>query len=68
MTKTQILEGELKEVGELNSVVLKEKQELMALGVIPDDSDSATKAFANLKAKLDKEKATQIVVRSKSTC
>jgi hypothetical protein len=30
MTKTQILEDELKEVGELNSVLLNEKQELKA--------------------------------------
>jgi uncharacterized small protein (DUF1192 family) len=30
MTKTQILEDELKEVGELNSVLLAEKQELEA--------------------------------------
>jgi hypothetical protein len=29
----------------------------MALGIIPGDPDSAAKAFANLKAKLDKEKA-----------
>jgi chromosome segregation ATPase len=32
----------------------------MALGVVPDDLDSATKAFAYLKAKLDKERATRI--------
>jgi chromosome segregation ATPase len=32
----------------------------MALGVVPGDLDSATKAFANLKAKLDKERATRI--------
>jgi hypothetical protein len=30
MTETQILEDELKEVGELNSVLLNEKQELEA--------------------------------------
>jgi hypothetical protein len=30
MTETQILEYELKEVGELNSVLLEEKQELEA--------------------------------------
>jgi hypothetical protein len=30
MTKTQILENELKEVGKLNSVLLTEKQELEA--------------------------------------
>jgi hypothetical protein len=28
----------------------------MALGTVPGDPDSLTKAFANLKAKLDKEK------------
>jgi chromosome segregation ATPase len=32
----------------------------MALGIILGDPDSATKAFANLKAELDKEKSTQI--------
>jgi hypothetical protein len=32
----------------------------MALGIVPGDPDSTTKAFANLKADLDKEKATQI--------
>jgi hypothetical protein len=31
----------------------------MALGIIPGDPDSATKAFADLKTKLDKEKANQ---------
>jgi hypothetical protein len=30
----------------------------MALGIIPGDPDSAAKAFANLKAKLDREKAS----------
>jgi hypothetical protein len=33
----------------------------MALGIVPDGSDSATKAFADLKAELDKEKAARIV-------
>jgi hypothetical protein len=33
----------------------------MALGVIPDDLDSATKAFADLKAELDKEKTARTV-------
>jgi archaellum component FlaC len=28
----------------------------MALGIVPGDSDSATKAFADLKTELDKEK------------
>jgi hypothetical protein len=32
----------------------------MALGIILGDPDSATKASANLKAELDKEKATRI--------
>jgi hypothetical protein len=30
----------------------------MALGIIPGASDSKTKAFADLKADLDEEKAT----------
>jgi hypothetical protein len=29
----------------------------MALGIIPGDPDSVTKAFANLKIELDNEKA-----------
>jgi hypothetical protein len=29
----------------------------MALGIIPGDPDSVTKAFANLKTELDNEKA-----------
>jgi hypothetical protein len=32
----------------------------MALGVVPGDLESASKTFANLKAELDKEKASQI--------
>jgi hypothetical protein len=32
----------------------------MALGIILGDPNSATKAFADLKAELDKEKATRI--------
>jgi chromosome segregation ATPase len=32
----------------------------MALGIILGDPNSATKAFANLKAELDKEKSAQI--------
>jgi chromosome segregation ATPase len=32
----------------------------MALGVVPGDSDSTTKAFANLKAELDEERAARI--------
>jgi hypothetical protein len=31
----------------------------MALGIVPGDPDSAAKAFANLKIRLDKEKAAQ---------
>jgi hypothetical protein len=31
----------------------------MALGIIPGDLDSTTKAFADLKIELDKEKANQ---------
>jgi hypothetical protein len=33
----------------------------MALGIVPDDPDSATKAFADLRAGLDKERGTRIV-------
>jgi hypothetical protein len=33
------------------------KDQLMALGIVPGDPNSATKSFADLKAKLDKEKA-----------
>jgi glutamine synthetase type III len=32
----------------------------MALGIVPGDTDSATNAFADLKAELDKEKAARI--------
>jgi hypothetical protein len=35
------------------------KEQLMALGVVPGDPDSAAKAFTNLKTELDKEKAAQ---------
>jgi hypothetical protein len=31
----------------------------MALGIIPSDLDSATKAFIDLKVELDKEKTAQ---------
>jgi hypothetical protein len=37
----------------------------MALGIVPSDPDSAAKAFIDLKIKLDKEKATQIVAQIK---
>jgi hypothetical protein len=33
----------------------------MAPGIVPSDPDSAAKAFVDLKTKLDKEKAAQIV-------
>jgi hypothetical protein len=32
----------------------------MALGIIPNDQDSATKAFVDLKIELDEEKAARI--------
>jgi hypothetical protein len=35
------------------------KDQLMALGIVPDVSDSATKSFSDLKTKLDNEKAAQ---------
>jgi hypothetical protein len=35
------------------------KEQLIALGVVPGDPDSAAKAIADLKAELDKEKAAQ---------
>jgi hypothetical protein len=31
----------------------------MALGIVPGDPDSGSKAFADLKIELDKEKAAQ---------
>jgi GTP1/Obg family GTP-binding protein len=37
----------------------------MALGIVPDDPDSATKAFADLKTKLDNEKAARRVAQIK---
>jgi hypothetical protein len=33
--------------------------QLMALDIVPSDPDSATKAFANMKTELDKEKAAR---------
>jgi hypothetical protein len=36
------------------------RDQVMALGVVPSDPDSATMAFADLKAELDKEKAARI--------
>jgi hypothetical protein len=35
------------------------KEQLMALGIVPGDQDYAAKAFADLKAELAKERATQ---------
>jgi predicted nucleic acid-binding Zn-ribbon protein len=35
----------------------------MALGIVPDDSDSAAKAFADLKIELNKEKAARKATR-----
>jgi hypothetical protein len=35
------------------------KDQLMTLGIIPCDPDSAAKAFADLKTELDKEKITR---------
>jgi hypothetical protein len=35
------------------------KEQHMALGVVPSVPDSAAKAFADLKAELDKEKAAR---------
>jgi hypothetical protein len=37
------------------------RDQLMGLGIVPSNPDSATKAFADLKAELDKEKAAQKV-------
>jgi chromosome segregation ATPase len=36
------------------------KEQLMALGIVPGDQDSAAKSFADMKAELDKEKAAQV--------
>jgi hypothetical protein len=36
------------------------RDQLMALGVVPGDLDSTTKAFADLKTELDKERTAQI--------
>jgi predicted nucleic acid-binding Zn-ribbon protein len=36
----------------------------MALGIIPNASDSASKAFTDLKANLDEEKATQLTAQT----
>jgi predicted nucleic acid-binding Zn-ribbon protein len=36
------------------------RDQLMVLNIVHSDPDSATKAFANLKAELDKEKAARI--------
>jgi hypothetical protein len=39
------------------------KEQLLALGVIPSAPDSEAKSLANLKADLDKEKATRVVAQ-----
>jgi hypothetical protein len=39
------------------------KDQLMALGIIPRDLNSAAKAFIDLKLELDKEKAAQKVAQ-----
>jgi hypothetical protein len=39
------------------------KDQLMALGIIPGDLNSAAKAFIDLKLELDKEKAAQKVAQ-----
>jgi hypothetical protein len=36
------------------------RDQLKALGIVPGDPDLVTKAFADLKAELDKEKASRI--------
>jgi hypothetical protein len=40
------------------------KKQLMALGVVPSDPDLAAKAFVDLKAELDKEKAIWEIART----
>jgi hypothetical protein len=35
----------------------------MALGIIPSDPDSASKAFADMKADLDEEKAARLIAQ-----
>jgi hypothetical protein len=35
----------------------------VALGIVPDDPDSAAKAFVDLKTELDKEKAARIATQ-----
>jgi hypothetical protein len=39
------------------------KEQLLALGVIPSAPDSEAKSLANLKADLDKEKATRVIAQ-----
>jgi hypothetical protein len=43
------------------------KEQLMALGIVPGDLDSAAKAFADLKAELEKEKVVQEMTHAKLT-
>jgi hypothetical protein len=35
----------------------------MALGIVPGDPDLATKAFADLKTELDKERVARIAIQ-----
>jgi hypothetical protein len=102
MTETQIFEDELKEVSELNSLLLAEKQDLevklpkrarrktmsipstfipvikpclsehydaeykrqlMALGIVPGDPNSATTTLASLKVDLDQERSAQLAAQ-----
>jgi hypothetical protein len=44
------------------------KDQLMALGIILGDPNSAAKAFADLKAELDEEKAARLMLWLKSMC
>jgi hypothetical protein len=39
------------------------RDQLIALGIVPGNPDSTTKAFADLKTKQDNEKATQKVAK-----
>jgi hypothetical protein len=40
------------------------KEQLMALGIVPGDQDLAAKSFADLKAELNKEKATRVTAQT----
>jgi hypothetical protein len=39
------------------------KKQLMVLGIVPDDPDSLTKAFIDMKTELDKEKTAWIIAQ-----